>query len=60
MTVTVGASGRVKAASIVPHQHDASDWGSCLKARARRMVFPRSAGDDETDLEVPLVVGVSL
>ena len=60
MTVTVGPSGVVKGASIAPRQHDASDWGTCLKDRARRMVFPKFAGDVETDLEVPLVVGVSL
>jgi predicted Zn finger-like uncharacterized protein len=60
MTVTVGPSGAVKSASIAPKQHDASDWGTCLKERARRMVFPKFPGDTETDLEVPLVVGVSL
>ena len=60
MTVTVGPSGIVKGASIAPKQHDSSDWGTCLKERARRMVFPKFPGDTETDLEVPLVVGVSL
>ncbi len=60
LTVTVGPSGVVKGASITPKQHDTSDWGTCLKERARRMVFPKFAGDTETDLEVPLVVGVSL
>jgi predicted Zn finger-like uncharacterized protein len=60
MTVTVGPSGVVKSASIAPKQHDGSDWGSCLKERARRMVFPKFSGDDEAELQVPLVVGVSL
>ncbi len=59
MTVTIGRSGTVKATHIAPKVHETSDWGTCLAERARRMVFPPFEGDDEADLEVPLVVGVS-
>lgn len=59
MTVTVGHSGSVLRSAISPKQHDNADWGVCLKERAKRMVFPSFEGDDEADLKVPLVVGVS-
>lgn len=60
MKVTVAASGTVKGASLSPKQHETSEWGGCLQQRAKRMVFPPFEGDDEAEIEVPLVVGVSL
>jgi hypothetical protein len=60
MAVSVAPSGTVKGASISPKIHQNSDWGQCLTQRARRMVFPPFDGDDEAEVEVPLVVGVSL
>ena len=60
MHVTVARSGTVKGATIEPRQHENSDWGGCLQQRAKRMVFPPFEGDDEAEIEVPLVVGVSL
>lgn len=60
MAVTVAPSGAVKGAAISPRQHESSDWGSCLMQRARRMVFPPFDGDTEAEIQVPLVVGVSL
>jgi len=60
MKVTIGKSGTVKGTSIAPKVHETSDWGTCLAERAKRMVFPPFDGDDETEIEVPLLVGVSL
>jgi len=60
MAVTVAPSGAVKGAAISPKVHEASDWGSCLMQRAKRMVFPPFDGDEEAEIQVPLVVGVSL
>ena len=60
MAVTVAPSGAVKGAAIAPKQHESSDWGACLMQRARRMVFPPFDGDEEAEIQVPLVVGVSL
>jgi hypothetical protein len=60
MAVTVAPSGAVKGAAIRPKVHESSDWGSCLIQRARRMVFPPFGGEEEAEIEVPLVVGVSL
>jgi hypothetical protein len=60
MAVTVAPSGAVKGAAIVPKVHETSDWGSCLMQRAKRMVFPPFDGEEEAEIQVPLVVGVSL
>jgi hypothetical protein len=60
MAVTVAPSGTVKGANINPKVHESSDWGACLMQRARRMVFPPFDGDEEAEIQVPLVVGVSL
>jgi hypothetical protein len=60
MAVTVAPSGVVKGAAIAPKVHETSDWGACLMGRAKRMVFPPFDGDDEAEIQVPLVVGVSL
>lgn len=60
MAVTVAPSGAVKSAGISPKVHEASDWGACLMQRAKRMVFPPFDGDTEAEIQVPLVVGVSM
>jgi hypothetical protein len=60
MAVTVAPSGAVKGASINPKVHETSDWGSCLMQRAKRMVFPPFDGEEEAEIQVPLVVGVAL
>lgn len=59
MTLTVGPSGKVTGALIDPQEEDGSEWGACVKDRARRMVFPKSESDAETDLHIPLLVGVA-
>jgi hypothetical protein len=60
ISVTVAPSGTVKAANIEPKTHENSEWGACLMQRAKRMVFPPFDGDEEAEVQVPLVVGVSL
>ncbi len=59
VVVQVVKSGVVKSASIEPKKHLATDWGECLVNRARKMVFPPFSGDDEAEVQVPLVVGFS-
>lgn len=56
--LTVGQSGTVTAASISPAQHQNSDWGGCMMKAGKRIVFP--ASDGETDVEVPLKLGVAM
>jgi hypothetical protein len=60
VVVLVARSGVVKAASISPRQHESSNWGGCLVQRAKRMVFPPFEGDDEAEVQVPLVVGLGI
>jgi hypothetical protein len=60
MTVTVAPSGTVKGAALRPKVHESTEWGACLIQRARRMVFPPFEGDEEAEIEVPLVVGVAM
>lgn len=59
LTVTVGPSGTVTGATFSSIAHDTSEWGTCVKERAKRMRFPPFEGDP-TDVEVPLIVGVAL
>lgn len=58
VVLTVGSSGTVKSATIKPKQHEGSDWGACIMQSGKRIVFP--ASDGESDIEVPLKVGVSM
>ncbi len=58
VVLTVLASGAVKSAGIEPKKHETSDWGSCMTAASRRIVFP--ASDGETQVELPFKVGVAL
>lgn len=60
VVVLVAKSGVVKSASINPKQHEGSNWGGCLMQRAKRMVFPPFEGDDEAEVQVPLVVGLGI
>lgn len=60
LTVHVGSSGTVIRTELEPRIHELSDWGKCLRERAKRMVFPAFAGDEETAVQIPLVVGVSV
>ncbi|MBS1151421.1 MAG: family finger-like domain protein [Myxococcaceae bacterium] len=60
VVVLVAKSGVVKSASINPKQHESTNWGGCLVQRAKRMVFPPFEGDDEAEVQVPLVVGLGL
>jgi hypothetical protein len=59
LLVTIGTSGTVKQAQLDRHDLDSSDLGSCLKTRARRMVFSAFTGED-VDVEIPLVLTTTL
>lgn len=58
VVLVVGPSGSVKSASIDPKKHEASDWGQCMMATGKRIVFPSS--DAETDVQLPFTIGVAL
>ncbi len=58
VTLTVGASGAVKAVTIEPKKYESADWAVCMIAAGKRIVFPSSDGD--TDVQVPLKVGVTM
>jgi hypothetical protein len=59
LVATVGASGTVKQARLDRREIDISDLGSCLKSRARRLVFPSFEGED-VEVEIPLVLTAAL
>jgi predicted Zn finger-like uncharacterized protein len=59
LTATVGASGVVKDVSFDRQDLKGSLVGACLKARAKRMVFPAFSGDD-VEVEIPLVLSKSM
>lgn len=59
LVATVGASGTVKQARLDSKEIDGSDLGSCLKSRARRLVFPAFEGED-VEVEIPLVLTATL
>ncbi|HZW90120.1 MAG TPA: AgmX/PglI C-terminal domain-containing protein [Myxococcaceae bacterium] len=59
LVATVGASGTVKQARLDRKEIDVSDLGSCLKSRARRLVFPSFEGED-VEVEIPLVLTATL
>jgi hypothetical protein len=59
LVATVGASGTVKQARLDRKEIDLSDLGSCLKSRARRLVFPSFEGED-VEVEIPLVLTATL
>ena len=55
LTATVGTSGKVKAASLNKKDLNRSAVGTCIRERAKSMVFSAFSGDD-VDLEIPLVL----
>jgi predicted Zn finger-like uncharacterized protein len=59
LTATVGSSGTVKKVSFDREDINGSPMGNCIKARARRMVFPAFEGDD-VEVEIPLVLSKSM
>ena len=59
LTATVGSSGTVKKVSFDRDDINGSPMGNCIKARARRMVFPAFEGDD-VEVEIPLVLSKTL
>ena len=59
VNVVIGSSGTVKQAAISRPDVDSSGLGECLKAKAKRMVFPTSSGDD-VEVQIPLILTTSL
>lgn len=59
LLATVGSSGTVKQVQLDRHDLEGTDLGTCLKGRAKRMVFSAFTGDD-VDVEIPLVLTTSL
>jgi GYF domain 2 len=59
IVATVGTSGTVKQAQLDRRDLEGTEVGECLRARARRMVFPSFSGDD-VDVEIPLVLTTTL
>ncbi|HMK73507.1 MAG TPA: AgmX/PglI C-terminal domain-containing protein, partial [Myxococcaceae bacterium] len=59
IVATVGTSGTVKQAQLDRRDLEGTEVGECLRARARRMVFPPFSGDD-VDVEIPLVLTTTL
>jgi len=59
LVATVGPSGVVKKASLDRRDIESSDLGTCLRAKAKRMVFSSFPGD-EVDLQIPLILTTTL
>ncbi|MBZ4419616.1 AgmX/PglI C-terminal domain-containing protein [Myxococcus sp. RHSTA-1-4] len=55
LTATVGTSGKVKAATLDKPALNRSAVGTCIRDRAKNMVFSAFSGED-VDLEIPLVL----
>ena len=59
LTATVAASGTVTKAEFDRKDVENSEMGRCIKARARKLVFPRFSGD-AVDVEIPLILTKAL
>lgn len=55
LTITVKPSGTVTDPKLNKPDVDSSELGECIKKAAKRMVFPRFEGEEET-VEAPLVL----
>jgi predicted Zn finger-like uncharacterized protein len=58
LVIDVAQSGAVKAAELSPKRIELTDWGGCIRDRARKIVFP--AADGESQIEIPLVLGAQV
>ncbi len=59
LTATVAASGTVTKAAFDRKDVENSEMGRCIKARARKLVFPRFTGE-AVDVEIPLILTKAL
>jgi predicted Zn finger-like uncharacterized protein len=57
VVANVQMSGVVSTSEIEPAKYQNSDWGTCMRDVAKRIVFPKSEG--ESRIEIPLKVGVA-
>lgn len=58
LVMQVGTSGAVKSVSLEPKRVELTDWGGCLRDRAKKITFP--AADSESEIQIPLVLGASM
>jgi predicted Zn finger-like uncharacterized protein len=58
VVIEVASSGAVKGASLDPKRLELTDWGGCVRDKAKRIVFP--AADGESQIEIPLVLGAQV
>lgn len=59
VNAVIGGSGMVKQVAISRPDIDGSSLGECLKAKAKRMVFAASSGED-VEVQIPLILTTSL
>lgn len=58
LVLQVGTSGAVKAVSLEPKRVELTDWGACIRDRAKKITFP--AADSESEIQIPLVLGAAM
>jgi predicted Zn finger-like uncharacterized protein len=58
LVMQVGTSGAVKAVSLEPKRVELTDWGGCLRDRAKKITFPPA--DSESEIQIPLVLGAAM
>jgi outer membrane biosynthesis protein TonB len=59
LTATLAPSGTVTKAEFDRKDVENSEMGRCIKARARKLAFPRFSGN-EVDVEIPLILTKAL
>jgi predicted Zn finger-like uncharacterized protein len=58
LVLEVGTSGAVKGSGLEPKRLELTDWGGCIRDRARKITFP--ASDGETQVQIPLLLAASV
>lgn len=57
LVMDVGTSGAVKTAGLEPKRVELTDWGGCIRDRAKKISFPPA--DSESEIQIPLVLGAA-
>ena len=58
VVLDVASSGAVKSVALQPHRLELTDWGGCIRDKAKRIVFP--SADGESQIEIPLLLGAQV
>jgi predicted Zn finger-like uncharacterized protein len=58
VVLDVATSGAVKSVTLQPHRLELTDWGGCIRDKAKRIVFP--SADGESQIEIPLLLGAQV